>query len=194
MAQKTNSAFKVKVGTVLSTLGIVPEKGAILFDESQGGPVVGDGFNWLTFEASGDGIALAANGDVFDNTMVAGVPVEPADYFSVIEYVIGTALTPVIIGQTVTINSDGSYRLNYFFNAQANTPNVTLLFDIAVNGVALGAPIVSFLPKKDTPVSFSGQFVIPGLVDTDELTLEIETDKSCELSRHGQKIGMTKVV
>ena len=189
-----NSAFKVKAGSVATTLGIIPEKGAILFDESQNTPVIGDGFNWLTFTPSIDAIALVANGDIYSDAMTVGVPIEPADFFSVIRYNLGTAFTVSIPGQSVTINTTGSYRINYFFNAQSDAPNTTFLFDISVDGTPLGVPIVNFLPKKDTPVSFSGQFVVPGITATDILTLWIQSDKSATVQRFGQEIGISLVV
>lgn len=195
MSQKlTNSSFKVKAGSVATTLGIIPEMGAILFDESQNTPVIGDGFNWLTFTPSIDAIALVANGDIYSDAMTVGVPIEPADFFSVIRYNLGTAFTVSIPGQSVTINTTGSYRINYFFNAQSDAPNTTFLFDISVDGTPLGVPIVNFLPKKDTPVSFSGQFVVPGITATDILTLWIQSDKSATVQRFGQEIGISLVV
>lgn len=194
MAQKvTNSAFKVKMGAVENTLGLPPEKGAVVFDESQNSFVIGDGINWLAFTTTLDGVALAANGDVFSNTLTAGVAVEPADFFSVVLYNTGTALTPAIPGQTITVNTTGSYRVNYFFNAQSTTPNTTLSFDIAVNGTPLGAPILNFLGKKDTSFSFSGQFVVPGITATDVLTLWIQADKSATIQRFSQEIGISLV-
>jgi hypothetical protein len=42
-----NSAFKVEAEQVATTTGIVPEKGAVLFDLSIPGYVMGDGTNWL---------------------------------------------------------------------------------------------------------------------------------------------------
>lgn len=193
MVQVKNSSFKVKTGSVSNTLGIPPEKGAILFDDSQNAPVIGDGINWLTFTPSTAAIALVANGTIFSDTLSSGVAVEPADYFSVIVYNLGTALTPAIPGQTVTANTTGSYRINYFFNAQSTVPNTTLLFDIAVNGTPLGAPISSFMGKKDTSFSFSGQFVIPGITATDILTLWIRADKNCTVDRFNQEIGISLV-
>ena len=192
--QTTNSAFKVKSGSVENTLGIPAEKGAILFDESLNSLVIGDGINWLSFGTTLDGVSLAANGDVYSDILTAGVPVEPADFFSVVVYNLGSSLTPSIPAQTVTANTTGSYRFNYFYNAQSTVPNTTLLFDIAVNGTPLGAPISSFMPKKDTSVSFSGQFVVPGITATDVLTLCIEADKACTLQRFGQEIGISLVV
>ena len=189
----TNSAFKVKMGSVETTLGLPPEKGAVVFDESLNSFVIGDGINWLAFTTTLDGIALAANGDVFTDILTAGVPVEPADFFSVVLYNIGSSLTPSIPAQTVVANTTGSYRFNYFYNAQSTQPNTTLLFDIAVNGTPLGAPISSFMPKKDTSVSFSGQFVVPGITATDVLTLCIEADKSCTVQRFNQEIGISLV-
>ena len=189
-----NSAFKVKAGSVATTLGIIPEKGAILFDESQNTPVIGDGFNWLTFTPSIDAIALVANGDIYSDAMTVGVPIEPADFFSVIRYNLGTAFTVSIPGQSATINTTGSYRINYLFNAQADTPNIMFLFDVAMDGTPLGVPLQNFLPKKDTPVSFSGQFVIPGITATDVLTLWIQSDKTATVQRFGQEIGISLVV
>lgn len=189
-----NSAFKVKMGSVENTLGLPPEKGAVVFDESQNSFVLGDGINWLAFTTTLDGIALAANGDVFTDILTAGVPVEPADFFSVVLYNIGSSLTPSVPGQTATVNTTGSYRFNYFFNAQSTQPNTTLLFDIAVDGTPLGAPIVSFMGKKDTPVSFSGQFVVPGITAAEVLSLWIQADKSCTIDRFNQEIGISLVV
>ena len=191
--QITNSAFKVKMGSVPNTLGIPPEKGAVLFDESLNSFVIGDGINWLAFTTTLDGIALAANGDIYSDVMTAGVPIAPADFFSVILYNIGSSLTPSIPAQTVTVNTTGSYRLNYLFNAQSNTPNTTFLFDVVVNGTPLGFPVENFLGKKDTPVSFGGQFVIPGLTATDVLTLWIQSDKNATVQRFGQEIGISLV-
>lgn len=188
-----NSAFKVKSGSVETTLGLPAEKGAILFDESLNSLVIGDGINWITLASSLEGIALVANGDIFEDAMTAGVPIEPADFFAAVKYNIGTALTPSIPAQTVTVNTTGSYRINYFYNAQSTQPNTTLLFDIAMNGTPLGVPIESFLPKKDTLVSFSGQFVVPGITATDVLTLWIQADKTCTMQRFNQEIGISLV-
>jgi len=190
---KTNSAFKVKAGSVSTTLGIIPEMGAMLFDESQHAPVIGDGFNWLTFTPSIDAIALVANGDIYSDAMIASVPIEPADFFSIIRYNLGTAFTVSLPGQSVTINTTGSYRINYLFNAQSDAPNTTFLFDIAVNGTPLGVPVQNFLGKKDVSVTFSGQFVVPGITATDILTLWIQSDKAATVQRWGQEVGISLV-
>jgi hypothetical protein len=188
-----NSAFKVKTGSVPNTLNIPPEKGAILFDESQGGPVIGDGVNWLTFAPSIDAISLAANGDVYSDSFTAGVPIEPVDFFSVIVYNYGTALTPSIPLQNVTINTNGSYRVNWSYRIKSSVPNTTLSFDVAVGGVALGAPIPNYIPRKNEWFTFTGQFVIPGLVATDILTLWAQTDKTANINRSDQAVGISLV-
>lgn len=42
-----NSAFKVKASTVATSVGIVPEKGALLFDENLNTHVLGNGTAWV---------------------------------------------------------------------------------------------------------------------------------------------------
>ena len=187
----TNSAFKVKTGAVPNTIGLPPEKGAILFDESVGGPVVGDGFNWLTFTPAAEAVAVTGAEEV--DAMTAGVAIEPATFFDTILYNYGTALTPVIIGQTLTINTDGSYRFNYAFKVESSTPNTIFQFDVAKNGTEFGAPLSFSLPKKDTSLAFSGQFVLPGLVNTDELTLWISSNKTATITRTEVQVGMSLV-
>ncbi len=186
---KTNSSFKTKMGTEPDTLGLVPERGALVFSIADGGPVVADGFNWLTFAPAFDGIALT--GTLFPNAMVAATPVEPASYFDALVYNLGTALTPSIPGQTVTINTDGHYRINWAFTAQSNVTATQLSFDVAINGTPTGSPVVLQLPVAGTPLRFSGSLVIPGLVATDVLTLWIETDKTCQLNRGNQAVGIS---
>jgi len=186
-----NSAFKVKAGSVANTTGIPPEKGALLFDESVNGPVVGDGFNWLSFTPTAE--AIAVTGTEVADAMTAGVAILPATYFDVILYNYGTALTPVIVGQTITINTDGSYRFNYAFQVKSSTPNTIFQFDVAKNGTPLGAPLSFSLPKKDTYESFSGNFVIPGLVNTDVLTLWISSNKTATVTRDAVQVGMSLV-
>jgi hypothetical protein len=185
-----NSAFKAKMGSVPNTLNIPPEKGALLFDESQNAPVVGDGINWLTFAPSIDAIALTSNSTEYVDAMTAAVAVEPADFFSNVLYNLGTALTPSIPAQTVVANTTGSYRFNYLYWAKSTVPNTKLDFDIAINGTPLGVPIINLLKTKDTRYTFQGQFVVPGITATDILTLWIKTDKTCTLTRGGQEIGI----
>lgn len=47
MTTLSNSAFKVKAGTVKTSVGIVPEKGALLFDENLNCNVIGNGSEWV---------------------------------------------------------------------------------------------------------------------------------------------------
>ena len=187
-----NSAFKVKVGTIPVIDGIVPEKGALLFDESISTLYLGDGFNWTAIELSTEGMAVT--GESFIDAMTAGVLLEPADYFDTIVYNRGTALTISIPAQTVTVNTNGSYRIFYNYTAESTAPNTTLLFDIAINGTPTGSPVQLFMAKKDTPVSQSGTLTIPGIVATDVLTLCIEVDKTCTLTRGNQEVGISLIV
>jgi hypothetical protein len=187
---KQNSAFKVKMGTVKSLDGLIPERGALVFSLADNAVFLGDGFNWLTFEPSSFGAAVT--GTSFDNAMLAATPVLSADYFDAILYNLGSAMTISIPAQTVTIDIDGDYRINWLFNVQCDVPNVGLHFDISLNGTPVGHFDV-FLSTKNTPVSAGGTATIPGLVDTDVLTLDIETDKACNLTRFAQEVGYTKI-
>ena len=186
-----NSAFKVKTGKVPVIDGLVPEKGAMMFDESTSTMYFGDGFNWLAIDVTTEGMAVT--GVSFVDAMTSGVPVEPADFFDTIQYNRGTALTVSIPGQSATVNTNGSYRIFYNYTAQSSTPNTTLLFDVAIDGTPTGSPVTLVMPKKDTPVSQIGTLTIPGLVATNVLTLCIEVDKNCTLTRENQEVGISLV-
>lgn len=47
MTQLTNSSFKVKAGNVVTSVGIEPEAGALLFDENLDTHVLGNGVAWV---------------------------------------------------------------------------------------------------------------------------------------------------
>ena len=110
--QLKNSAYKIKVGTEVSRLTLPPEKGAVIFDDTTQILYYGDGFNWIEFTIATEGIALFGTG--FVDAMTAGVPVTDVEFFTSIIYNRGTALTPSIPAQTVTINTNGNLRLVQF--------------------------------------------------------------------------------
>ncbi len=51
----TNSAYKVKIGTVATTVGLVPEAGAIVWSIADGGLMVSDGAAWAAVGGGGGG-------------------------------------------------------------------------------------------------------------------------------------------
>lgn len=188
----TNSAFKVKVGTVEHTGHIPPERGAIVFSKLDGQIYVGDGFNWLTFETSTLGAAIT--GTSFLDAMVANVPVVTAEYFDAIEYNLGAAMTISIPAQTIVIDIAGGYQLNWLFNAAADVPQVNLHFDILIDGTPFGPGFDVFLKTKNASVSSGGTLLLPGLLGTEVLTLNMMTNKSCNLTRSAQRVGISKVI
>jgi len=187
-----NSAFKVKVGTVEHTGHIPPERGAIVFSKLDGHIYVGDGFNWLTFETSTLGAAIT--GSVFLDAMVAATPVVTAEYFDAIEYNLGGAMTISIPAQTIVIDIAGGYQINWLFNASCDVPQTTLHFDILIDGTPFGTGFDVFMKTKNAPVSSGGTLLIPGLLGTEVLTLNMVTNKSCNLTRSAQRVGISKVI
>lgn len=189
-----NSSFKVKVGTVKNTVGVLPEKGAIVWDDDINSLVAGDGFNWNPFGGVVEPLdAVATDSAGVANTMAAGVE-KLIDWMSSIIYVRGTKITVDITpgAQNITFVAAGFYQLNSNYSVQCNVNNVTLILITKLNGIEITRREV-FMQTKDKPypITSSGLADIPGAGDV--LTVHAECDWACNLLVTDGSYGVTFV-
>ncbi len=191
MTQLLNSAFKIKAGSVATTEGLVPEKGAIIFDESTGSAKVGDGANWQPIpeneNLSNAGISLQAQAD---QALVLDTPFTPLVFFDTIDYQKGTNIVPTI-GDTITFNADMIVDFSNQFQAAVSEKDVTVLIETLINGSPVGAREL-FFKRDDTFITFS--WAIRSVVaNLDVMTLRATADKSCTFSLDNLLSGIQQV-
>jgi hypothetical protein len=184
-----NSSFKVKAESVNDDSGIVPEKGALLFDNSRSTLVMGDGFNWLPLgpgAATKDSVALdlATPGS---QVLVVATPVAPITIYDTIVYTIGTTVTPTL-GSTVTLTADGIVDVSSDFALSSNSPNTTLTIELLINGSPVASRIVNLPSALSTyQNAWVNNFSIS---NGDVLTYRFTSDKSATISLVGVKVGV----
>jgi len=178
---KTNSSFKIKCSVHASHLGVVPEKGAMMFIESENTIVIGDGFNWLPIgpqAATKDAIAIRAAAPIV-NAVVAATPLAPIDFFDTVVYQVGTDITAT---PDNTINFAAAYNIDFAsqFQISADVANVSLTWEILLGGVSSFSRSV----ELKSAGTYYQQSVVGGLVIAAPvaLTARFTSDKTCNLT------------
>jgi hypothetical protein len=185
-----NASFKVKAGVVDSVDGLVPEKGAIVFDDETGTIKVGDGFNWRPLPLE-DFSALALSLAVqIDTPLLAATPIAPFTYFDTVDYQQGTDIVPTI-GDTITINANMVADMSSNFQASVSTPNTSVLIESLVNAVVVGSRELNFT-RQNQFLTFDWTNRA-SLVAADVMTLRVSSDNATTLSLRNLAFGLIQI-
>jgi hypothetical protein len=184
----SNSAFKIKAGSVDNDDGLTPEAGALIFDKSRNTIVMGDGFNFLplgpgavTKDAAA--VRLVTPGE---QVLVVATPVAPITIYDTIVYTIGTTVTPTL-GTTITFTADGVVDVSNDFALQSNTNNTTVTIELLINGSPVASRVVNMAA---TSKIYQNAWVNNLAVSNgDVLTYRFTSDKSATVALQGVNIG-----
>lgn len=174
-----NSSFKVKVESVDSHEGILPEAGAILFHAGDNTLIYGDGFNWLNISPGTQKSALAlALTAIVINSLVGGVESTQRKFFNTVPYNLQSGFTPAAVpnpGDTITINEDMTFDWSSVFTITSTVANHNVNIWINRNGVRIpGVGLVVRMGAANTPVQAYGLGSLPAVVG-DIITVTFET-------------------
>lgn len=162
MANKLiNSAFKIKAGVVATDDGLVPERGAIVFDKSRNSLVSGDGFNWIPIGAAGQTDAVALELETPTPLAITGTPTPPDLFYDTIIYQIGTTIVPTL-GTTVTFGADGIVDVSNDWKISAGGIGTTVTIHTFVNGIETHSRTINF--------PFTGGTVQAAWINSEQVT------------------------
>lgn len=187
--QLQNASFKVKVGTEPDDEGLIPEKGAMIFNDTLGELQYGDGFNWIALGVApqADSVATELLTPVSD-TYTAATPVTPITVYDNIKYTVGTTITATL-GTTYTATAtSGVLQISNDFKVNPSVNNTTLTIRLKKNGVTFASRIIN-MGLAANPVQaawVNSEAVVSG----DVITYEFETDKTCGIILEECRIGM----
>lgn len=190
MARLRDSSFKIQVGRVDTTLGTVPEAGALVFHKSLIQMFYADGFNWLPLQQEIDSLAAE---EVAARLMelVAGVA-QPFSMFDSVIYNIGGSYTTNIPAGSVTIAEDGDYQFNVTLELTGNSNNIECNIAIVINGTPETGYDVGLIRRNIAEVvtlSFPKT-----LSANDVLTFQISTDGNDDVTIKNTSLGIQKIV
>ena len=187
-----NSSFKLKAGVVETDAGLVPEKGAMVFDESLNALVVGDGFNWIALGGTApvkDAVALNLATPVIQ-ALVAATPVAPLTFFDTVVYQIGTDMVPTI-GDTVTYGASYTVDNSSDWTFVSDTPQVQLTLETLIDGVPIASRIINLLAAG---LAVQTSYLSSIAVTAGEvLTLRLTASKSCNITISTSHLGSHEV-
>jgi hypothetical protein len=186
-----NSSFKVKVGSVESRAGILPEAGAILFEKSSNAYIAGDGFNWTEFGAAAVEVSqLATTLDTPVAEPVVGGVEEITTLYDNIVYNLLAGFTPAG-GNQITMNKDMTINTSALFGVSSNERVVTIIIRTYLDAILVATrEITTVTWDQVLQVSVLNSFaVLTGQV----LTVTVEADQTCILTTHNADMGMTEV-
>ena len=189
---KVNTAFKIKTGTVADDAGLVPEKGALIFDESLNSLVVGDGFNWIALGGTApDKDAIALNlATPRVQALVAATPVAPLTFFDTVIYQLGTDIVPTI-GDTVTFGAAYTVDTSSDWTFTSDTPQVVLTIETLIDGAPVSERIIPLL-AAGVPYQASYLGSIPvGIGEV--LTVRLTASKNCNITISTSHLGAHEV-
>lgn len=178
---KQNTSYKTVIGVVPTLDNLIPEEGATVFNQSDKALYYSDGITWLILgpqAAQSNAISLTHAGPI-PVSVTADTPIQ-VDFFDTVQYNLGTAFTESIPSQNVTINTTGDYSYYMEFNLSADVPNVLFKYYPTFNGVRQLAREQT-LGAKDSLTLLTFQFGT-SFTATDIITVEIEADKTCNLT------------
>lgn len=185
-----NGSFKVQAGVINSVENLIPEKGAIIFDEETNTIKVGDGFNWRPLpvtDFSALGVTLETE---TDTVLVGGVSQEPFTFFDTVAYQQGTDIVPTI-GDTITIGANMVADFAANLQASCSVKNVSVLLLAQV-----GASVVStrelFFGQRNTFLTWDWTNRAT-LVAADVITLKIFCDTDCTFSLRNLRFGFNQL-
>lgn len=185
-----NTSFKTKCGTVESVENLIPEKGAIVFDDETGTVKVGDGFNWrpLPIEAF-SAIALSLQTPT-STPLTLATPLAPYTFFDTVDYQLGTDIVPTI-GDTITIGANMDADSSIQFQALSDVPQNSILLELLV-----GAVVAS---SRELDINKANQWITfdwtarGSLASADVLTIRITAEKSCNFGLRNLTYGLQQV-
>jgi hypothetical protein len=184
-----NSSFKIKAGSVVNDSDLIPEKGAIVFDESQDTLIMGDGFNWLPLGPAATSKDAAATRLATPGTqaVVAATPVAPITTYDTIVYTIGSTVTPTL-GTTYTLGATGIIDVSNDFALSSSVNNTTLTIEVLVNGTPVASRIVNMGLAGNI---FQNAWVNNlSVTAADVITYRFTSDKSATITLHGVNVGI----
>jgi hypothetical protein len=184
-----NSSFKIKAGSVVNDSDLIPEKGAIVFDESQDTLIMGDGFNWLPLGPAATSKDAAATRLATPGTqaVVAATPVAPITTYDTIVYTIGSTVTPTL-GTTYTLGATGIIDVSNDFALSSSVNNTTLTIEVLVNGTPVASRIVNMGLAGNI---FQNAWVNNlSITAADVITYRFTSDKSATITLHGVNVGI----
>ena len=187
-----NAAYKVKVGSAPTTLGFLPEAGAMLFNTDLGILFSADGFNWNPLGPGGpiDSLATRLNAPLVV-ALAAATPLK-VTFFDTIIYNTGGSYTPDLVLQQILFNITGNYQVNSGYEVSADQNNVVFASRMVINGVPGNAEVTT-LGSKNTPYTLYGSDGVP-FTAGDIVTVEFETSIACNLTYGNLSIGVQSIV
>jgi hypothetical protein len=186
-----NSSFKIKAGKVATTIGIVPEAGAFLFDKSIPGMVAGDGFNWLPVVPAVVKSSIATT--LVTPTIVAytiGVPYYPAVWYDTVVYQFGTDII-VSGGDTLTLGKDMTLDFSSQFIVNSNQNNTTFKLETLINGTPINVQEV-LLASNTLGYSILNIGAVL-LSSGDVAEIRATADRNCDIELRSSDTGAREV-
>lgn len=187
--QLQNASYKVKVGIEQDDVGLIPEKGALIFNDSLGELAYGDGFNWVAVGVVSQADSVATELLTPESlTLTADVPQTPITVYDTIKYTVGTTITPTL-GTTFTATAtSGILQISNDFKVNPSVNNTVLTIRLKKNGVQFASRAINMgLATSPVQAAWVNQEAV---VSGDVITYEFITDKTCGVIIEECRIGM----
>ncbi len=144
-----NSAYKVKAGNVPNAEGLANlklEEGAIFMYDNRAFWIDGNGIHPVN-----DPSNLKLRGTSIINALTD----TPAllDYFDTITYDRSAGLTPLVVGQTVTVDTDGKVIFTRKMTIESDLPDMVVIIKTFLDAVEKGTQTVK-IPDAATEYNF----------------------------------------
>ena len=187
---RVNSSFKIKAGGVPTTLGTVPEPGAIVFHRNLAQMFYGDGFNWIPLQQEIDSLALELlPAQLYQLT--ADTPA-PMSVFDKVIYNTGDSYTTDEPGQSITVLNNGDYQFNVSFEIAGDVNAVRAHTAMLINGVPEDG-YDAYLADRDTFYVHTLSYP-KTLAANDVLTFQIECDGNDDITVRNFTMGIQNIV
>lgn len=187
MTTKSESTFKVKASIVDTHFGIPPERGALLFLETDHKLIYGDGYNWMDLGPGSDLKDAVALERVNPLTipMVAGVE-QQVSFYDLVVYIYGKTIIPSG-GNEVNIKAAMDVDLSAEYCVKTDTPNVAVTVTQRYNGVEVSRVLDLVHVNEGNTIQ---EFNILTTSPADTFTAWAKANKDCIVTLCNARIGL----
>lgn len=189
--ESINQSFKVKCGRLATVEGVLPEPGAMVYDESLELVLVGDGYKWVAISANTGNNASLSLKTVSDVTfaLLANTPKTPIAFAdTVVDQVLSTITAA--LPDTVNVTADMEIDIQATFDIVVDANNVELATRTLINGVQKREVIRSL--TKNVPQTFNSTARYT-VTNPSSFTIEMEANRNCQVTLRSHRIGFAQV-